>query len=812
MTSFRSPRLTPEEWNELHRRFPVTRQYRDLLTQQGSHKDLSLAEQLRLDKAADFLGVVADTHFRRRSTAEIHFNWSMTTESRLQQALMTLADEMGQRQNPPWAVFAYGKLGSLELNLSSDVDLVWICQPDFHETNKCLRRFRELISDQTAFGFCHRLDFDLRAGGRLGPIVSSFEQWLDYFSNYGEAWERLAFIRFRPIWGSSEIIQQATEAATRFTYRRYLDFSLMESFKELRQKIHEQNWTRTKEGQIDLKLGLGGIRDLELFVHTMQVVYGGRSPRVRLNSTTGALEELGQIGALSSQDVDFLTAHYWRLRHLENLVQAREDQQTHILIENEWSDELPPEKLTELHRDLDRCQSLVTGFLGPVDRSLRSLPEDEVDQRAWLASLGLPAETIEKEWRPLLEQEVFSRQKDRDDRWRRVFLFQFLNRSHELGLDLIQLLPRLSEFVRKIRAKATLFHLLVHHPGLISQLAQLLSQSDYLGQILVHRPELLDSFIYQQRPEIHENLGWEEMHSIWLDQKLLSELRSGLDFLENGDLRQLMRGQSSTADSICSEVLNNLKREFHSDLQILTLGKWGAEEMGLQSDLDFIFVSSRTGSTTDYQLARRFLNRLTQAPSLFSVDLRLKPHGGSGFLVTTWDDLKDFLRNEAPAWQRQVYLRSRLLNASNFGTTSNLQVQDLFQILADRSIDDEELHELARIQKALIEQNGKRRPLKYAAGGLADIELTVQTALLHRRLRIESASSFEHFAKLIHHCSDQAQEWKNLQQIYWDLRKMDQWERLANASKNSKSQVNSTDLLRQADALLQSLDPRRTSR
>lgn len=801
-----------QEWEELYRFFPVTRVYRQRLASAKGRADLDLAAKLRLQKTEDFLQVVSDTHFRKRSAAEIHLNWSMTTESRLQTALMAVAEEAGQRADPPWAVFAYGKLGSFELNLSSDVDLVWIRSPGADEDQQAIgaantggaRKLRQLLADPTEWGFAHRLDFDLRAGGRLGPLVSGLDEWTDYFSNFGEAWERLAFVRFRPIWGSAEITNQAMAAAAKFTFRRYLDFSLMDSFKELRQKIHEQNWTRSKDGQIDLKLGLGGIRDLELFVHTLQVVYGGKSQAVRVTSTTGALQELQKIGALTATDAEFLETHYWNMRQLENLVQAREDQQTHILVLNEWTDYLPKLDLQELRQGMLHCQEIVNGFLGPVDTERRSLPDSEVDRHHWLQSLGLTEEQIESVWKPLLEQEVFSRQKDRDDRWRKAFLYQSLEKAAQLGLDLGELLPRLGEFVRKIRAKATLFHLLAHRPELIGHLVRLMSQSDYLGQILIHRPELLDSFIFQQRPEIGANLDKEQMHQILRDQKLLSELRAGLDFLEHGNLDSVLEQQTSTADSICQEVLRGLKREFHSDIEILALGKWGAGELGLASDLDFIFISSRTPEPVDHQVARRFLTFLTQAPTLYPVDLRLKPN--SGVLVTTWPDLHEFLKNEAPAWQRQVYLRARALGADRD------RCAPIFTDVAERGLSDIELAELEVIRESLIAQNAKKDPIKFGSGGLVEVELALQTAILFHRVKIPGASTANHFQALenAHDAwkKDGPQLWRN----YRELRKISLLKRVAAGANSMKIQDNSTDLMFQNAALLQSLDPRQGAR
>lgn len=798
------------EQEKIFAAFPICRSYSQLLAHQQPRKDL--AAKLRLSKAQDFLDVAFAEFYKSQSTESICSFWSAQTEKRLNEALNA---SFGNAQG--WAVFVYGKLGSQELNLSSDVDLVFISEREFGpQETTALRNFRALVSDTTDLGFGHRLDFDLRPGGRMGPIVASFEQWQDYFSNYGEAWERLSFIRFRPVWGDPSLQKKILAEAHRLTFRKYLDFSLIEEFKELRQKIHEQNWQRPGEDAIDLKLGIGGIRDLELFVHTLQVIYGGKSTEVRTNSTTEALQKLTQIGALQAKDRDFLLEHYWLLRHFENLVQAYGDQQTHLLRPALIAPAASSQEINDLKPAMQRCHQLVSTLLGPLDEFRKSLPASEEDQKAWLLSIGVRQDIMDASWPQLFSQEILSRQRERDDRMRRLFIFRFLSRTHELGLDINLVLPRLAELIRKIRAKAALFHMLVNKPQILDRLCHLLALSQYFSQILIHRPELLDSFVFEQQSDHELKMDIEAKAIHWRERRLLAELLGGLDFLNGLDVEKMTQKLSQTADAIVSELLTELKDEFQSPVDLIALGKWGGEELGLNSDLDFILVTPQAPSESDLKLGRRFLNRLTGGESIYKVDLRLKPHGGSGLMMTSLPDLLEFLRNEAPPWQRQSYLKARSL-------LGQINVDEIYKICAVRGLSKDELRELTRIQKELVEQNAGSSLLsqvKYAFGGMVEIELAAQAFLLFHHCPIPGPRLSQHAQAISTSSHTQASLFKTLYENYQFLRRLEQLNRLCESRDEVAKclKLNEKELAAQISKCLQEnqdglecLDPRRRS-
>ena len=791
----------------------------DRLRAIASQTPSNLAQDLRVLRARHFTESAEATWKKTKSTAEVCRQWSLFADLALQKAfaeasrLCPLSSEV--------ALFAYGKLGARELNLSSDVDLVLIAEKEEPRANEWLRIFRELLQDTTEWGFVFRLDFDLRPGGRMGPLVPTHDQFEDYFSNYGEAWERLAFVRFRPVAGDPELQKKCLMVAESFSYRKHLDFTLLEDLKVLRQRIQEQNWRRSENGALDIKLGLGGIRDLELFVHTQQVIHGGRDPVLRTASTEEALEKLWERKILSQDDSQFLISHYWSLRHFENLLQAATDQQIQVLPADQWLDLISEADRQALRAQMQKCQELVTGLLGPVDVKVQSLPGSEAEQRDWLLSLGYSSDILEKIWFGLMQKSVLSRQPERDELYRRRFLFEMTQRlaqqSHHPNLSL----EILSDFLKSIRAKATFFHLLLQRPELLERLVLLFSSSSYLSRILIQRPELLDSFLYQLHDS--QNLhDWDQLLPFCLEKKLLTEMTAGLDFLRDQNLEQLLSRISEVADWIALTLLQKLQQEYPSSaLEIIAMGKWGGQELGIHSDLDLVFVTTEAPTEEDFRVARRFVSRMTELQkggALYELDFRLKPHGKGGLLLTTKDELIQYLRTEASAWQRQAYLKARPLKKSGLA-------QEIQEACISRSLSEADWQELSQIHSGLLQKTQGPGDLKYSSGGLVETEFVVQLLRLAEKQKPQSTSMLNELADL----EKSEINWREIKANYKTLRRFEQSLRLlssrAQISVQEKSEdletlaaLNSTtgtelmrrisSLLKQNAALLAPLDPR----
>ncbi|MEN0059159.1 MAG: glutamine-synthetase adenylyltransferase, partial [Bdellovibrio sp.] len=273
--------------------------------------NLPLEEQLRQQRNEIWSRCARASQQNTDSAKNICFLWSEAADKLLEQAF---SDSF---ETEKVALFALGKLGSHELNLSSDVDILLVAEEVSSAIQSALRRFQKLLTERTFQGFVFRVDFDLRPGGRQGPLIPTLDQFKDYYGNYGETWERMAFVRLRPLCGDVSIQTDVMDFARKFSFRKHLDFTLLEDLKSLRGKIQGHYWERARNNAVDLKLGVGGIRDVELFTHALQIVHGGRNPILQIKSTSESLEKLQKAQLLPEDEARFLNDHYWNLRTLE---------------------------------------------------------------------------------------------------------------------------------------------------------------------------------------------------------------------------------------------------------------------------------------------------------------------------------------------------------------------------------------------------------------------------------------------------------------------------------------------------------------
>lgn len=704
--------------------------------------NISFAEQLRQERNEIWSRYALTAKENSDDPKNICLLWSQAADLLLKKAFQFCFS------SEKIALFALGKLGSSELNLSSDVDLVLVCAEESPSAVLALREFQKILGEHTAHGFVFRLDFDLRPGGKHGPLIPTLEQFRDYYGTYGETWERLALVRLRPLCGNPNIISEVTSFTKKFSFRRHLDFTLLEDLKSLRTKIQSQYWKRSENKSIDLKLGIGGIRDVELFTHALQVVHGGKDSSLQIQGTQQALQLLLEKNLLPTEEAAFLQKHYWNLRRLENYVQALADQQTHLLKTQEAHPEFVHEALQTLADEMKRCDQIVKSLLGEAPKEI-SFEEE-------LQSLELPQEDLQKLWNEILGQEVLSLHRSRDELSRKAFLQEFLKTLKEQGGDIRRALFLLKDFIHGTRAKASFFSLLLREKDLLKKLTWLFGHSPYLSRILCNRPELLDSFVYRSQDKFSEDLGTllEEL----AEKKLLSELINGSQFLENNQLPSLLKNLTSTADSIVETLLAALKKEHSSALRILALGKWGGAELGFRSDLDFIFVLPGEPTENDFKLAKRFITRLTEphrGGNIFSVDLRLRPSGKAGPLIMPLHDLLKYLRDEAQAWERQAYLKARWLGEDTLSVINEFLHKGLTTV---------ELQELERIRVELLTKSSLPN-LKYSEGGLIDVELAAQASFLEQKQPAQSTQTSELITLMSPNSDELKRNYERMRQI-----------------------------------------------
>jgi glutamate-ammonia-ligase adenylyltransferase len=742
---------------------------------------------LRVRRHRAWLTCALATYFDRASSKDICFYWSKkAAEIVLEAWAQSKCSEKG------YALLALGKLGSDELNLSSDVDLVLVRNDADDFEPKPSRDFQELLSQSTNFGFCLRTDFTLRPGGTIASLVPSISEFEYHYGYHGEMWERLAYVRSQILAGPDDLVAVIKPFIQKFSYRKHLDFTLLDELKALREKIRHEKFEK-RANTFHLKLGEGGIRELELFVHALQVIHGGRNPILRTHSTSEAIERLSSLLLLPETEANFLLHAYWQMRRAENRLHAFEDQQSYLIDSSRDSGCLSKDDVASLTTVMQKVSTITSSLFGVSNDGDVRL--DQADHRLWLENLGFSEASISEVWPSLLEATAISQKSERDESARRVFLNGFVNKLAEEGTDRNSGLATLLDFVKSIRAKASFFTLLNRETAFRDELASLFSKSPYLGSVLTSRPELIDEFIYRRQAEHSQDLDLllEEL----AERRLLSELITGSRFLKDFDLKMVCENLSNNADSTTQVLLRKLNEEYGaSNLSLVAMGKWGGRELGFKSDLDFIFLTPLDPSPLDQKIARRFLSRITEphrGGSIYSVDMRLRPSGQSGPLMVSEEELKSYLKNSAAAWERQAYLRSRPIPELGFHPG---------KLAAARGLNADDISELKMIRGKLFQVSRENElDLKLSYGGLADVEFCAQIALLKRKEFSLDPSTLG----MIQYLESVDAAWKSigstLSETYVSLRKTEQIFQLTSSLSGSKMRTKSDEFSRLAQIL-----------
>jgi [glutamine synthetase] adenylyltransferase / [glutamine synthetase]-adenylyl-L-tyrosine phosphorylase len=711
---------SPEQLAQARQLSPAADRYLSLL--ELPTKDFN--QRLRQRRHRAWLECVFATLFKTNTCEEVCKYWSLETN-----AILAECWEHHALSTTDVCLIAMGKLAAEELNLSSDIDIIFVSDEEpSKDTLRKVRAFLHSLTDVSLFGFCYRVDLDLRPGGPSSSLVTSFEQMTNHYGYQGETWERVALVRLAPLLGNISLGERAESFCRKFAFRKHIDYTLLTDLFSMREKIQNAQPLSYKK---NLKFSPGGIRDLELFIHSLLLIHGGKKPSLITRFTGEAIDHLLHAEILSEKDARFLKGTYWFYRRIENHIHLFEDQHTYEL----------PLHATALVSDIELndfkeksriVTQFVDQFLAPHAKLNPLISEEELEHK--FSQMNITTPDIEEAWQKLLHSEARSKEKQRDENERRRFLNSALENIHTHGIDKELAILNLSRFLLSIKAKTSFFSLFNQHQELITELAWIFSCSPYLSQILIHRPEISDSFITKSF-EIDRSEESAFYNSLQ-DYKLLSDLASSSAFLRNRRLDLLVKNLSDTTDTVVRELLENLSQKTQRRLDILTLGKWAGREMGLKSDLDFVFVTDEPPQDGHFKLARRFINFL-QSPgsgqTLYHIDLRLRPTGHAGPLLISMEELKDYLENKSKVWERQAYLNHRFL----IGSFSENPTKPLF---SPRPISGEEKIALLDIQNKLLLPIHDQIDLKKSLGGLIHSEFALQIRLLKEGLFPELCS------------------------------------------------------------------------
>lgn len=751
---------------KLQTAFPVVKLYQTIL--QEMREPLALSARLKKKRLTEWLQIANTQLFQSEKTDELCKHWSSVADSIVTEAFYHFFE------HDEVALFAMGKWGSFELNLSSDIDLILVHKAGAQISISKFRQFQNLLSSRDSQGFLFRTDFDLRPGGKSSPMIPSDDEFINYYTNFGETWEKMALTRLRPICGNQNVIDKICTFKEQFCFQRHLDFNLLDDLSSLREKIQFEHWAKSDNEKINLKFIPGGIRDIELFIHALQIIHGGKSKNLRISGITKSCQQMIDQGILSSSDGQTISENYWRLRTLENYVQLINDEQTHTFDIKAQHPDAIFKKWDEL--DLKATNEIVSKILGKppgakemnfIDRALLELG-DHKDILFQLMTISLK-----------------SRNKDRDELQKQKLILKYLEIIFQQNHHIKNSLSLMQDFLNSVKTRTSFLTLLLREENLLKKMAYLFSYSPYLSGILIRRPELLDSFVYQSQDVQTDDI--QNILEFLLEKKLLSELSNGIELLESLNLEKVSHQLSIVADSIVLKLLEWHNKEHQSNLNVLCLGKWGGQELGFNSDLDFIFITKDEVTENDLKAARRIINRLTETNkggSLYSIDMRLKPSGKAGPLVIQFSQLLQYLKTSAEAWERQAYTRSRLLISE-----MNLLLE-LQETLNERSISTQEMKQLKSIQDELIKTSKGELDLKLSSGGLLQIELFIQTFLLQISLINLKETSTKGMIRIAKEQTSQI-EINELEKRYALFRLVEQIQQLISREQGSSLDTNS---------------------
>jgi len=692
-------------------------------------------------------------------------------------------------------VFGLGKLGGGELNFSSDVDLVYAYEHDGESDGvrplaasdyfaRLGQQLAKLLDEVTADGFCHRVDLRLRPFGNAGRIALSFAAMELYFQREGRDWERYAWQKARPVAGDSEAGERLLQALRPFVYRRYLDFGALDGLRTMKAAIAAE--VARKELADDIKRGPGGIREIEFLAQALQLIHGGREPALRQRSLLPVLDALVELGHMDAATSEELTSAYRFLRTLENRLQMLTDAQTHVLPEDvlqrervarglghaDWAALLVDVTTWRARVSLEFGALLAPRKHAPGDSDLalywRALPDD-----ADAAALELAGyESSEALHRSLMDFARSPGVRDLSDgarvRLDRVLpaLLQLASNAPQPDAVLRRLLPLLHTILRRTSYLA----LLDEQPQALQRLVDALARSALLAERLGAHPLLLDELLDRRMSGDLPNRETMQAECIAalrdgdIEASLhaLNEARHALSFRlalalldERCSAQDCARRLAWLADAVVAAVLRvawEEMRAVHGEVPGATFaalgyGSLGGEELGFGSDLDLVFLyDANEGAQSDGKRpldASRWFARLGQklasllatgtgAGRLFEVDMRLRPDGNTGLLVSSLTSFSEYQRVRAWTWEHQALVRvrgiagdPRLLAAAAAVRAEVLgRTRDVAQLLEDVSSMRRKMRaELDRSDAAIFD-------LKQGEGGLVDLEFLLQFLVL----------------------------------------------------------------------------------
>lgn len=704
-------------------------------------------------------------------------------------------------------VLGMGKLGAGELNLSSDIDLIFT-YPEGGETQggrknlsneefftRLGRKFIQSLDNVTSDGFVFRVDMRLRPFGDSGALAASFDAMEDYYQTQGREWERYAMIKARAITGSDAGKKGIMDLLRPFVYRRYLDYGMFDALREMKGMIAGQLHKKGMEDNI--KLGSGGIREIEFIGQVFQLIHGGRDKPLQQRPILTILDCLAERNSLSVNAVEDMKLAYDFLRRTEHRIQAWADQQTHLLPKDDeaririaslmgFADWASFTTVLDDHRRKVQGhfeQTLTAPQAdAEADNKVSLLNSDDDAKMQYLQELAYTdAEACLDKLDHLLTSHACKNLGNTErERLERLLPLLVQAAANVKNSDIC--LARLLSLLEAIMRRSAYMSLLVENPMALSQLVKLCAASPWISNQLTRHPVLLDELLdprtlyevparAEQEKALEESLASVDKADLEQQMYLLREFKQITSLhvaaADVTDVLPLMRvGDQLTelAEIQLDKVMQLAWRHLvtrhghppctdNDDLSqcgftILAYGKSGGLELGYGSDLDLVFLfddAANQGETDGERpidalmfytrLAQRMihlLNTVTGGGILYEIDMRLRPNGASGLLVTAVSGFEEYQNTDAWTWEHQALVRARCVAGDE---TLTQKINDIRQQILMKKRDHDtlitEVSEMrAKMRENLDKSSDQLFDLKQGKGGITDIEFMVQYAVL----------------------------------------------------------------------------------
>lgn len=800
--------LLPNLLQNLHQ--PWTEQaMRGWLSQQEVVDEVALKRALRKQRQQVMLRTIvrdlsglADLNEVMRSMtalAEVALQFALQRLGGWQEAIYgTPIGESGNRQE--LIVVGMGKLGGGELNVSSDIDLIFAFEEDGETSpnqngsaksssnidffTRLSKKLIAAIDEITEDGFVFRVDMRLRPYGSEGPLACSFAMLEDYYQNQGREWERYAWIKGRVIAGPGKNLDELLRP---FVFRKYLDYGAIASMRDLKVQIQrdvDRRQVSKHRLHNNIKLGRGGIREVEFIAQVFQLIRGGRDPGFQIRPTLKVLQLLQEKTLLPQSTVQELSAAYVFLRNLEHRLQYVEDAQTQELPTTEAAQArialaMGYAEWTVLSADLEQHRARVEHHFSEVFSDHKEEKPEKPEKyknnqiaEIWqggmaeknaieiLKSLGY--QEADETLRRLHSLNSSARYKQLPELSRQRFdalmpmvITQAAQEQHPETT-----LMRASDLLDSICRRASYLALLAEYPAALSMLIKLAGASPWLMQYLTQHPILLDELLdpgslYAEpdfaamRDELKRRLvavegDVERQMDIMRDFKNAAVFRfAAQDVAGNLPLETLSDYLSALADLILQATIETVwptlrgKHRETPKFAVIGYGKLGGKELGYASDLDIIFLYDDQAPEAGEIYARlgqrinNWLSSLTSAGMLYETDLRLRPDGASGLLVSSIEAFRDYQLNKAWVWEHQALTRARFC-------AGDAKIGEVFEQIRievlQQSRDPEKLRaEVVAMRQKMHSGHPNTSglfDLKHDGGGIVDVEFIVQFLVL----------------------------------------------------------------------------------